>query len=93
MMQLIPEYNVGDRVVVDYRPYELACPKCGHIPCSNSAPYIEEATVGMVISKLRCQECHHQWPVSGFYGIEFDDDTQVGMPYTRLSLVEEEENA
>ncbi len=90
MMEFKMDYEIGSRVIVNYRPYERPCPNCGDWPCSDTEPHKSEGTILAKVEEMTCSECGHMSSVEGFYGIYVDGRGRVGLPYTLLSPVEED---
>lgn len=95
IIPLIPTFKPGQRVVLDYHPYEMTCPKCGKpwgtsmLPFREAVIIIDSATGGII----GCNHCGASFSLpDGYY---LTDKFNVNgyrliVPWPLLTPLEEE---
>lgn len=93
---LIPTFEVGQKVIIHERIQEDVCPCCGTVTGSGS-PFLGkdvEAFVSRKTSPLEMWECgkcgFEDFIPGGYYLLEIKGHPDHVYPYTLLELIEEE---
>lgn len=100
MRELIPTFEVGQRVRVWNRPVEYQCPSCGAHDLFKYKPSSSPGTsfTGTITKTWQtengcwCSDCGCEVPFEGWYEvIDYSDTWRGGVPYTLIEPIEEGE--
>ena len=86
----IPTFEVGEKVRLHFRPYEMLCPKCGALTVPPDHKHFnEEARIEVATRLIKIGTCGCVIPMpEGFYHVSFGTN-HVGVPYTLLGRIKE----
>lgn len=94
MPELIPVFEVGEKVVLSYHPYECFCPVCGHQWGMSEPPFKETVTiVPHPAGAFHCGHCENAIPLpNGFYKTShiLPNGWNAAVPYTLLTKIRKE---
>ena len=90
-MNLIPTFEVGQRVRVRMRTYERQCKTCGYIGGTDQAGSVLDGTIIEAVSLMHCRKCGltSHW-LAGFYAVEYSDGRHRAVPWPLLEAIKEE---
>ena len=93
LADLIPTFEVGERVLFHYRPAAEAahCPHCGYVPGTKVAPYDEVVTIlRNALSLCWCRSCGETYEIdpAGWWFVRGKKTSFRHAPYTLLEKIE-----
>lgn len=89
-VSLIPTFEVGEKAILHFQPYEMACPVCHRVLSFKTKPFMAKTVIIPHSKMILVRGCKHKsiYP-EGFYTVDVKvgRKSHLAVPYTLLEHI------